>query len=66
MGGSIANVRPMSGFMSLTQPRSLLMSMTPNTTKGQENRAVQRWSRHSLVEALRRKGPIPLLGSTID
>ena len=41
MGGLLANVRPTSGFMSLTQLRSLLMSMTPDTTKGQETRAGQ-------------------------
>lgn len=51
MGGLLANVRPTPGFMSLTQPRSLLMSMT-HTTKGRENRAVQvgpatHWLKHS-------------------
>ena len=33
---------PMSGFMALMYQGSLLMSVAPDTTKGQENRAV--WS----------------------
>lgn len=52
MGGLLANVRPTCGFMSLTQLQSLLMSMTPDTTKGQETRARQvgpatHWLKHS-------------------
>lgn len=43
-----------------------VMSMAPDTTKGQEERFVGSWSCPSLAATLGRVGPAPLLGSTVN
>ena len=47
---------PMSRFMALIQPLSLLISEAPDTTKGREGKAVQSWSCPSLAVTFGRAG----------
>lgn len=47
----------MSGFLALMQSLSVLMSETPDTTKGREDRGVQSCLSTSLATTLGRTGP---------
>lgn len=47
---------PMSRFMALIQPLSLLIPEAPDTTKGREGKAVQSWSCPLLAVTLGRAG----------
>lgn len=59
MSGPGLLLGPIAGFMSLTQPRSVLMSEAPDTAKDEEDRAVQSWLCPSLAVAPERTGPTP-------
>ena len=77
MSGPGLLLGPMSGFMTLMHPCSVLMFMALDTIEDQEDRAVQSWP-HPLTDctlrenwpcplpakALRKQGPC--LGSTIE
>lgn len=75
---SVLLLRTMFGSMTLTQPRSVLMSVAPATTEGCEDRASDCWTCPSLAAVLGRTGPVPtgctlgradpapLLGSTVE
>lgn len=51
----------MSGFVALMQPRTVLISMAPDTTEGREERAVQTCLRTSQAATLGRTGLAPHL-----
>lgn len=49
----------MSGFRALMEPKSPLMSVAPDTTKGRKDRAVQNWPHPSPTATLGRTDPAP-------
>lgn len=50
--------RALSGSVAMPHTQSVLMSLAPVTTKGNEDRATQSWPHSSLAAALGRTGPV--------
>lgn len=65
MSGTRLLTGSMSEYMDLLLSWSVLMSIAPDITYGQEERAVQDWSCHSQAEILEKVDPAPLWGFTV-